>query len=278
MMRMRGFVLIAGPVCLALLLSWPVWPWLWGEWWSNPYYSHGLIVLPLSVYLGWRRLSGFRGSAGYVGDSRGLVLLLISVGALVAFLDLRAYYLAGFALVGLAAGLLWLFLGAEALCQLSFPLAFFSLALPLPFVERATLPLALWTGSCSTSLSAWLGLPLVINGNAISLPNAELVIGAQCSGMNSLTALTALTALVAYVLIGPLWGRIALLCLAAPLAVLGNILRVTNLLFVAHYWGADVAFRYYHDFSAPFFFLVALALLFPLSRMLQCRHVRFDRF
>ena len=84
----------------------------------------------------------------------------------------------------------------------------------------------------------FLGLDVIIVGNAVTLPNADLVIGAQCSGVNSLIALTSLMVLVAYLLDGPLWSRIALVLLAMPLAVLGNILRVATLLFVARAWGA----------------------------------------
>lgn len=84
-----------------------------------------------------------------------------------------------------------------------------------------------------------MGLDMEIIGNAVKLPNADLVIGAQCSGVNSLIEMTALMRLVAYLVKGPLWGRITLAVLATPLAILGNILRVTSLLFVARQWGAS---------------------------------------
>lgn len=276
--RVRIIASAALPIGLLILFTWPVWRWLWGEWWSNPYYSHGLLVLPVAFYLAWRRLRSDQTAPSFSGDSRGLILLLIGASAFVVFINFRALYLASFAAITIAAALTWSYLGLAALKRILFPLAFLALAVPLPFVERSTLPLALWTGSCSTSLASWMGLELVAKGNAVSLPNAELVIGAQCSGMNSLIALTSLTSLVAYVVVGPLWGRISLLFLAIPLAVLGNILRVTNLIFVARYWGAEQAFHYYHDLSGPIFFLIVLVLLYPLSRMLQCRQLRFERF
>ncbi len=278
MARLRAIVLSAGPFALIFVLTWPAWRWLWGEWQNNPYYSHGMIVLPLSIYLGWRRLQTARSKDSLVGDTRGLLLLIAATVAFVFLVDLRAYYASAFAAILIIAAMLWTFLGLPAAKQLAFPLVLLILALPLPFVERATLPLALWTGSCSTFLGTLAGLDLVTNGNAVTLPNAELIIGAQCSGMSSLIALTSMTSLVAYIVTGPLWGRLALFAMAIPLAVLGNILRVTNLLFVARYWGVESAFHYYHDLSGPIFFLIALALLYPLSRLFQCHQLQYDRF
>jgi exosortase len=278
MIRLRASITTVGPFVLVFVLTWPAWRWLWGEWQSNPYYSHGLLVLPLSIYLGWRQLQSYRTSASFIGDARGLFLLVLGIVAFVILIDFRAYYAAAFAAILMIAALTWTFLGLPATKRLVYPFVLLIMALPLPFVERATLPLALWTGSCSTFLASWAGLDLVTNGNAVSLPNAELVIGAQCSGMSSLIAMTSMTSIVAYIVVGPMWGRIALLFMAAPLAVLGNILRVTNLLFVARYWGVESAFRFYHDLSGPLFFLIAFALLYPLSRLFQCRQLQFDRF
>ncbi len=128
--------------------------------------------------------------------------------------------------------------------------------------------------------SVWLvrlfGVEVTVVGNAVTLPNADLVIGAQCSGINSILALVALNALVAYALRGPWWGRVSLVGLAVPLAMGGNILRVAALLVVARAWGADAAFRFYHDYSGVGFFMLALLLLLPLARLLQCKSLRHE--
>ncbi len=149
-----------------------------------------------------------------------------------------------------------------------------ALMVPLPIIERATYPLAIFTGVCSTGIKRFIGLPVEVIGNSVKVPNADLVIGFQCSGVNSMIALTALMALAAYVLAGPLWGRVSLVAMAVPLAMLGNILRVASLLFVASSYGADAAFVFYHDYSGPVFFIVALGLMLPITRALRCRALR----
>lgn len=134
----------------------------------------------------------------------------------------------------------------------------------------------LLTGITSVWLVRLFGVEVTVIGNAVTLPNADLVIGAQCSGINSMLALVALNALVAYSVHGPGWGRAALVGLAVPLAMAGNILRVAALLVVARAWGAEAAFRFYHDYSGIAFFLVALLLLLPLAQLLQCKSLRHE--
>ena len=88
--------------------------------------------------------------------------------------------------------------------------------------------------------------------------------------------LVALTLLVAYLVQGPLLNRVLLILLAIPLAMLGNILRVSSLLFVARRWGAEAGFIFYHDFSGPIFFILMLLLLIPLAALLRCTTLRTD--
>lgn len=257
-------------------LTAPVWVWLWQEWWHNDYYSHGLLVVGAALYLVGRRLANQPMLPPLSGSNWGLGMVTAALLAYLYFYQDRALYLAGFAAIALLAGLVWAVGGRWWLVQLRFPLAFLLLAVPLPFVERATLPLALWTGLCSGALVQWLGLDAIINGAAVTLPNANLVIGAQCSGINSLIALVSLMALAAYAVQGPWWGRLALVISAVPLALLGNILRVSNLLFVARYLGADAAFHFYHNYSGLIFFGLILLLMIPLARLLQCHEFRSD--
>jgi exosortase len=257
---------------LLSLLTWPVWRWLWGEWWTNSYYSHGILILPVSAYLAWRR---WRGET-WQGDNRGLALSALGEGLFLFLAANKTTYLAAFAMIVTLAGLAWTFGGLKLLRHLAFPLLFLSLMIPLPIAERATLPLALWTGVCSNWLVHWLGLDVIIVGTAVTLPNADLVIGAQCSGVQSLISLLSVTALFAYAVRGPIWGRLALLAAAIPLAMLSNILRVSSLIGVARYMGTDAAFRFYHDYSGILFFMAALLLIVPLARLFQCKALRFE--
>lgn len=257
-------------------LVWPVTGWLWQEWLHNDYYSHGPLVLIAAALLAWRLWPRPLESAS--ADRYGLALLPLTAGLYLWASFARAPYLAALGAIALLAALIWTFGGFRLFTRLAFPVLLLTLTVPLPFVERATLPLAIYTGLTSGVLANWLGAGVTITGVAVTLPNTELTIGAQCSGINSMISLLAVTALAAFLFRGPWWGRLALVAAALPLAALGNMLRVTSLLVVARQFGGDAAFAFYHDYSGPLFFLLALALLVPLLRVFQCNTLRSDIF
>lgn len=271
-------MLLGGMVAAFVVLTWPIWRWLWAEWMANEYYSHGILILPAALFLIWRRFSvdvTIR-PLWFQQDLRSLALMTISIGLYVYWLNEKAYFLAAFAMIGLMASLIWTAVGWRTFRALLFPLVYLVLMVPLPIIERSTYPLAMFTGVCSGALVNFLGLPIRIVGNAVEMPGTDLLIGAQCSGVNSMITLVALTSLCAYIFDGPWWGRVGLVLLSIPLAMIGNILRVGNLLYVAYYWGVDAAFTFYHDYSGFVFFAIVLVLLLPLMRALQLKNVRLD--
>jgi exosortase len=169
-------------------------------------------------------------------------------------------------------------LGTAALRRFAFPIGFLIFMVPLPCVEPLSVPLAQLTGVISAAIVRLLDVPITANGAQISLPNAELVVGAQCSGLRSIITLMMLVALVIFLVEGAWWKKLLLALSSIVIAGLGNVIRVASLLAVANIWGADAAFKYYHDYSGIVFFLNALALLLLFCWVLGCREIRDDIF
>ncbi len=263
-------------VSLALLgvLGYPVGRWLVGQWLTNAYYSHGLLVLAVSVYLAWRAWRA--GRAPSAPTRAGLALLVAGSGLYLLGEALAARYLSALALIAIAAGLVGFLGSREALQRLAFPLAYLAFAVPLPFVDSLAVTLGALTAGWAAALVRGLGVMAVNQGGQVTLPTCSLTVGAPCSGVRSLVALLALAALWAYLVRGPHRARIALLALAVPLAALTNLLRVTSLLWAADRWGAEAALRYYHGFSGPIFFALALGGLLAASWGMGCRDLRAD--
>ena len=272
-MNKQNILFNAVVVILLAALFYPTWRWVGGEWLSNPYYSHGILVVAVTAYLLWRTS---RRLPPPTPDNRALIALIGFGSLYLFFFNRHTFYLAAFVSVMVVACIIWLLWGFLTLRRVAFPLAFLWLAIPLPIVERATLPLSLWAGKASTTLVRWLGLDVAVNGAAVSLPNTTLTIGAQCSGINSIIALLTLTVLAAYLLRGPWWGKLALVASAVPLAMLGNVLRIANLLVVARFWGIAAAFNFYHNYAGGIFFVMVILLMYPLSKALQCKTLRWD--
>ena len=279
---MNNRILVIVATGIFFILTWPAWQWLWREWMSNEYYSHGVLIPLVTIFLAVQRIRNDKNidwqkpKETILANILSIVLIAASLLLFLYFLDDKAFYLASMAMILLVAGLVWTFGGNPIIRVLIFPIAYLFLMIPLPFIERSTLPLAMFTGVCSGGLVQFLGLDVTIVGNSVTLPNANLVIGAQCSGVNSLIALFALMLLVAYLFNGSLWSRVALVLLSIPIAVLGNILRVSSLLFIARLYGAEAAFIFYHDYSGPVFFILVLLLMWPLTRLLQLGNLRTE--
>ncbi len=262
-----ALILLMGAVLLL-----PLWRWLLLEWWSNDYYSHGLLVPWISGFFAWRIISRLERNP----DDRGLVLVAISVALYLVFLYYRAFHLAALGMILLLAGMVWTYWGLAGLRKLAFPLAFLIFMVPFPFVEASSLPLSLLTGQLATRLMQALGLDVTVQGAAVTLPNANLIVGAQCSGVRSIITLFTLAAVFTYLVEGH-WARKLLLFLAViPIAILGNIFRVSSLLWVANEWGADAGFTYYHDYSGFVFFAFSFLLLILLAQILGCNKIRSE--
>ncbi len=259
-------------VVLSALVLLPTLRWLANEWWSNDYYSHGVLVPLVSAYFAWRllpRLERRPSNLGVLLLAAALVLYLIA-------LFQRAYFVAALGMIALFAGIIWYLWGGQALKRLAFPLAFLIFMVPLPFIEGGSLPLSLITGQISTTLMQAVGMDITVSGASVTLPNANLVVGAQCSGLRSIVALFTLVAVFAYIVHGPWYSKLILFLMAIPIAILGNIFRVSTLLWVADRWGVQVGFTYYHDYSGILFFLFAFLCLILLARLLGCRQIRAD--
>ena len=264
---------------LLLALFYPTLKWLLGEWLGNDYYSHGPLVPLISAFLAWRLWIKWLPEQRRIKPAT-IGLLLFGAGLIVYLYALlqRAYFAASLAMIIIIAGLVWYLLGTAALRRFAFPIGFLLFMVPLPFVEPLSVPLAQFTGVISAAIVRLLGVPITVNGAQISLPNAELVVGAQCSGLRSIVTLMTLVALVIFLVEGAWWKKLLLALSSIVIAALGNVIRVASLLVVANIWGADAAFKYYHDYSGIVFFLSALALLLSFSWVLGCREIRDDIF
>jgi len=247
--------------------------WLGHEWWTNDYYSHGPLVVLISAFLAWRRRDALKRQSPAMW---GVLLMGFGLALHIAGLTTKAMYLSALSLPLLLAGLLVFLLGPIAARQMAFPLAFLWLAVPLPFVEAASLPLQTITASVSTAAAQLLGIQAEVQGAQVTLSSCSLRVGAACSGLRSIVALLTLDVLFVYIIQGKWWAKVLLIALAVPIAIAANFIRVTALLVIADTWGREAGLHYFHDYSSPVLFVVAFLLLILLSWVLKCREIRSD--
>jgi exosortase len=146
---------------------------------------------------------------------------------------------------------------------------------PMPFLINISYYLQIITTHSSAAIANIFGIDTAITGNQIELANASFIIGTPCSGINSLISLTALGALLAFLVNGSFKKRMALFLLAIPIAIIANTIRIGSMLIVADTWGFESAINFFHDISGILLFLIAVALLLLLARILRCNFRTF---
>ena len=265
---------------LWLAAFYPLWEWLVATWLGSPYYSHGFLVPLVSLLLAWRLERGRPAAAeqglGNKDVFGGLLLAGLGLGGGWGAIRRGLWPWAGVALIGTLAGIVWALAGRATLRRQAFPLAFTLLMVPLPWPEAITPPLARAVAGAAAGLARGLGIPATAQGAQVQLGGIALAVGAPCSGVNSLAALVTLAVLYAFLVRGPWWGRLGLVAAAAPIALLANLVRVTAMVLLAHGAGVAVALKYFHTWSSPLLFLLALGLLVLVGRGWRCSGIRSD--
>ncbi len=230
------------------------------QWWSDPDAGHGLLLVPLALWLAYR--------AGIDRTSRpapwwGLLFLLGSV--LLRFAGALAVELFSqrVAMLGGLAGLTLFFLGWRQLKRWWLPASLLILSVPLPTIilNQLALPLQLQASRMGAALLEWRQIPVRLAGNVILLPGHQLFVTEACSGLRSLTALLSIG-----LLLGALWLhsrvlRVLLIVAAVGMAVLVNAVRVFLTGFFVYFISPEMGQGFLHLSEGWLLFVVSLAVL-----------------
>jgi exosortase len=170
----------------------------------------------------------------------------------------------------LAAGLVWTLLGRAMVSRVKFVLLVLLLAIPLPTIlfNQITFPLQLLASRFASDLLPLAGVPVLREGNVIQLPAMQLEVAEACSGIRSLMSLFTVAVIYGYFLERTTWRRVALALASLPIAVAANVARIFGTGLCVHYWDPDKAMGFFHEFSGWLMFLVSLACLYLVHRVM----------
>ena len=231
---------------------------------SDPYedMSHGWLVPIFSLYVLWTQRQELKKAVG-APSVWGFLACLPCIG--VALIGSRGMQVRfeqlGF--IGLCMALPWAFYGRRVAKCCVFPALFLLFTVPMTsYLDAVTIHLRLFASGTAFVMLRGFGVDVVQVGTAIVSQGTRpfsIDVAEPCSGLRSLVALTALTAAYAWYT-QPTWRRrAALFACAIPLAVLGNVVRVLSICFVAAWASSDFALGFYHDYSGYIVFVVAIA-------------------
>jgi exosortase len=262
-------------VALTLLFL-PTWLWLINAWLSDPYYSHGPLVILISVYFAWARRTRAGDAPLFKSSYLGWVVMIAALAIHLWASIWRAYYISALTIPFAVGGLLLTLYGWQIARRFTFPLAFLFSMVPLPIAERVGPMLESWTATSATMFARFLGGAARNDGAQVFLPNSTFTVGSPCGGLRSATAIITLTTLFAYILNGRLSARLALFWAAIPLALAANTVRIALLFAIASAWSSDVAMNCFHDWSSPVLFVCVFAFIIGLAKRLGASQIRWE--
>ena len=240
------------------------------DWRSDPNYSHGFLIPLMSAYVAWLQRENLRRvpqcpSPMGLGVLGAGVALLILGGVSAELFTMRV------SLLPILAGLiLWLF-GKEHLKFLAFPILYLLFMIPLPAIifNVVAFQLQLFSSSIATHILQLLQVPVLREGNVITLPTTTLEVVDACSGIRSLVTLSALATMFAYFGQRTIWRAWLLALSTIPIAIIANASRIAGTGLLSQYYGPSIAEGFFHTFSGWFLFVIATLSLGIVAALLS---------
>jgi exosortase len=239
------------------------------DWSHDENYSHGFLIVPIAAYFAWERRDRLR-AASLSPSVLGLLVVILSVMTLIAGVLGAELFLSRVSLLGVIAGTILFVWGWEHLRILFLPVAFLLLMIPIPAIlfNQIAFPLQLLASRFGELTLSALHIPVLREGNVITLANTELEVAEACSGIRSLISLLTLGIVYGYFVHTSVWVRTVLALATIPVAIVANGFRVAGTGVAAHYYGPQAAEGFFHTFSGWIVFLVAFGMLFVMHRVI----------
>jgi exosortase len=207
---------------------------------TSPDDEHGKLIPWVVLGLFWwkrRELMDLPKRTWWPAIGLIAIALLLHVGGYLvqqSRLSIVAFVLGLYGLMGLAWGPAWLRASF-------FPMILFVFCIPLATLSEAiTFPLRMLVTKVSVAIAqVGLGIPVIRKGTQIFDPQGMFgyEVAEACSGIRSLITLMALTMIYGFVNFQTFWKRALIIAAAVPLAVAGNVARITTVIIAGEAFG-----------------------------------------
>jgi len=258
--------LVASVVITALLIGlfWSTVSTMLTIWLNIETYSHGFLILPISLWLAWRRRDILLATAP--SPAPWVLLLCLATGAGWGLSHLLGVQVVEqLALIALWVTALWALLGHRAARLLAFPLLFLFLMVPMgdglvPSMMDFTADFTVWMLELT-------GIPVYREGLYFVIPSGNWSVVEACSGVRYLIASVTLGLLYAYLTYRSLWRRALFVLLAILVPILANGVRAYMIVMIGHLSNMQLAVGVDHLIYGWIFFGLVMLLLFWLGSL-----------
>jgi exosortase len=264
-------ILVLGAAFLILYL--PILIDLVSDWYHDPNYGHGFLIIPVSAWLIWKKRAVLKAIPLETGKW-GLPVTIASLALFVVGTAGAEFFTTRVSMVGLLFGITLYLAGPRFLREIWFAFFFLLFMIPVPYIiyYSATFPLQLLGSKIAAGVLGVIGIPHLRQGNIIHLPdNYSLEVAEACSGLRSLVTLLALGALLSYLTLKTKWKAMTLFLATIPIAIAANIFRITVTAIGAYGISRKIAEDFLHELSGTIVFMFSLICLLILSSILRVR-------
>ena len=240
-------------------------------------YTHILLILPVSatlLFLQWRSLRSLAAFSIRAGSALLVIALFIASSAFVWSASLTPdvrLTIWMFALVVSWIGAFELCFGSRALQSALFPFLFLFGMVPFPQALLDWIVALLQQGSAGSAqiLFQVFGVPVTQDGVSLTIPGLTLVVAPECSSIRSSSMLVVTTMVLAHLLLRSPWRKALVICIAIPLSVAKNGLRIFSLAMLGTKVDSSFLTGPFHHQGGIIFLAIAQLIIFALLWVLR---------
>lgn len=245
---------------LGLFAYAPVFAWLFDVWISNPYYSHGLLLVPVILAVAWVKRDAFQKAPQHT-DALGLLGLALGGGLFVAGRGFSSNYLQAWSLLPLIAGTVWFLHGRKRTRTMAWPLGMLTLVLPIPFQEWLFGPLQEAATIGAAGFSRLMGLDVTYSAVTLTVEGNTFAVVPLCAGLSSTLSLFAITGLALLLWPTSKPSGAGVFALVLPIALFSNMLRIVSTVSLAAWKGPETGLSFFHSGGALVLYAVGLGTI-----------------
>lgn len=231
-------------------------------WLANETYSHGFIILPISIWLLWQHRFEIAVTQAKT-DYRLYPLLLLSLlmWMLSEFLGIQA--LAQLSLVSSMAFAIWFLTGITMGKVIFFPVVF--LLFMVPVGDFLIPPMMEFTATFTVNLLRMTGIPVFREGMFFTIPSGNWSVVEACSGVRYIIASVVLGVLYAFLNYRSVRKQLIFILVSLVVPILANGVRAYIIVMIGHLSNMELATGVDHLVYGWVFFGVVMLILFALG-------------
>ncbi|MEZ5529324.1 MAG: exosortase A [Porticoccaceae bacterium] len=235
---------------------------MFSTWLNSETYTHGILILPIVIWLVWRRRTFWQHLSPRPNYLFLIPLAFSGFGWMLGKLA-AVQVVQQLALISMLVSAFIAVVGKDISRTLVFPLAFLFFAVPMG--EGLVPPLMEYTATVTTFMVKLTGIPVYRDGMFISLPTGNWSVVSACSGIRYLIASVSLGCLFAYLNYSSNRKRLAFMVVSAIVPIVANGLRAYMIVMIGHLSNMQLAVGVDHLIYGWLFFGLVMLVLFVIG-------------